>query len=282
MAITTRKTIIENLAAGKGQVLSYIDISTASATAGNSTSGFFTLRSSFNAIGTSLPATRVGILSPDSTTQTLAVNMLRVCDAGSKCGWYGRFYELGTINLVTAAGDNFVHAGTFTSISRTIYGEATKPITMIPIIFVTTALTGFAAELKIATAAAGTGYKDESGNSVVGTKSFTFPSATTAVQSMFVMPVEVGDAGVQDIVMITTVVAATAGVVTIFGFEPIIPYSNLGLGVVSNYDSVFSGVNMPDLEPGTPNDGSVTSYLGFLGINGNNSTGGGWIISVTN
>lgn len=281
MAISTRSQIIQNLAAGKGQMLPFQTTGTASGTGGTSTSGFFSLRSGFNTVGQSLPGTRMGVPAPDTTTQSLMVNFIQTTTS-NKGGFFGRFYELGTLNLATAPGDNFVHAGTFTSISRTIYGEATKPITMIPVIYVTTALTGFAAVIEMATTAGGNGYTNQSATGVIGTKDFTFPSATTAVQSMFILPVEIGDCGVQDIIQIRTITAATAGVITVFGFEPIAPHNTFASNSMSNFDAVFSGSAMMDLEPGVPNAGSVTSYLGFLGTLGNNAAATGLAISVRN
>ena len=280
MARTTPTNIITNLAAGKGCFRPFISSNGNSSTAPAATSGHFRFALNMNNIGTTLPNTRVGFPTPDSTTESLLVQASTVSNAANSSLLFGRFYELGTLDL-TATGDKFTHASTFTSLQRTIFGVANTPITMYPFLYVTTALTTTPAQVIFKTAAGGTGYVNQNGSNVVGTTTFIFPSATTAVQSLYLPMVEQGDCAVQDIVAIQVTTSAASGACLVLGFEPLFSNSSLVANMGTQLEGIYSGHMMNDLEPATPNSGSVTSFLGFCSITGA-TINQGIFISVNN
>jgi hypothetical protein len=260
MALTSRADIMNNLAAGKGYYSLNQTATTGAGTNANSTSGFISLKINFNTIGTTAPDTLVGIPTPDSTTQSLMVQS-NVGFNTSRSGWIGRLYVMGT-QVLTATGDQFTHASTFTSLQRTIFGAASQAIEMFPLIYITTATTTTAAVLRLNTAAAGAGYTNQAGSNIVGTVDTTLPAAATAVDSMYLLSLTGNDSAIQDIIAIETRTAAATGAATIFGFEPIAPFISLAsIATPSVFDCIFAGTQMSDLEPATPNSGTVTSYL---------------------
>lgn len=280
MAITSTTNIITNLATGKGYFNPYIAGAGLGGTNPSATSGHIRFAIQVNSIGTTYPGTRVGIPSP-GTTDILLVGAFKAIGtaAGVSCV-FGRFYELGTLDL-TSTGDKFMHASTFTSLQRTVFGVASTPISLIPFLYVTTALTTTAAQIILKTSAGGAGYVDQDGNNTVGTKTFIFPSATTATGSLYLPMIENDDSGVQDIVAIQVTTAAATGACVVLGFEPL--YSNVGLFSAQpiQTDGIYGGSLMKNIDPATPNSGSVVSYLGYLSTT-NASAANGIVYGVTN
>jgi hypothetical protein len=180
--------------------------------------------------------------------------------------WLVRYYLIGTLNL-TATGDQFTHDAATFPVLRKKYGEASKPVTLMPVVYLTTALTTTAAIFKMKTDADGAGYVDQDGNNTVGTKDFTFPSATTNVNSTYCMLPNNGDFGVQDITQIDVGTASATGAANIYGVEFLAPIEG-ALARANLNDAAFSGLQMVDIAPAVATSGTVTSYLGIFGTAG--------------
>lgn len=153
---------------------------------------------------------------------------------------------------------------------------------MMPVIYLTTATATTAPVVIIKTAAGGTGYVDQDGNNVVGTKSFTFPAAATAVQSSFFLRLEDTTCAVQDIKAIQVTTAGTTGAISVYGFEPIVGIHGVFANLNSQVDTVYSGIGMQDTSPAIPDSGSVTSFLGLLGLQGQSGAVLGFYTTVKN
>jgi hypothetical protein len=219
--------------------------------------------------GSTYPGTLVGIDlpgAPGTLPNELFMSFATSSMSISMGAWLVRYYLIGTLNL-TATGDQFTHDAAVFPVLRTKYGEASKPVTLLPLVYVTTALTTTAADFILKTNAGGAGYVDQDGNNVVGTKTFTFPSSTTAIQSTFLALTNDATFGVQDITQIDIGTAAATGACNIYGVELIAP-----LGTTVNRanpnDTVFNGIQMGNLQQAEATSGTVTSYLGIMGTSG--------------
>jgi hypothetical protein len=268
MAITNRQDLIKNMAKGKGIMLPTVSSGAGGTTAAIATSGHVQVEFTLGP-GSSYPGTLVGIDLPGAAgtlPNELFMSFATTSMSISMGAWLVRYYLIGTLDL-TGTGDKFTHDAATFPVLRTKYGEASKPVTLLPLIYTTTALTGTAAAFELKTNAGGAGYVDQDGNNVVGTKTFTFPSATTAVQSAFLALTNNDTFGVQDITQIKVGTAASAGAASIYGVELIAP-----LGTTVNRanpnDTIFSGIQMGDLQQATATSGTVTSYLGIMGTSG--------------
>jgi hypothetical protein len=269
--ISSQATLLGNDYAGK-QLTSYvIDLQTGATTAsGAIISGWFNCMLKTNNKGTTYPGTLVSFPLP--VAQMFLTSYGFGGNQAAISGWLARFYQMGTIDF-TATGDRFTADAAVTyPLTRTIYGVAGQAISLYPVIYITTATTGTAPQFQLNTAAAGAGYVDQDGNSTVGTKTFTFPSATTAIQSTYLLRLEEGDGGVQSISAVQCTVKGTAGVGTIYGVELLCPCSNLNSGSVSFYDAVYGALNMVDLNPAVPTAGTLTTFLGFLALTNTQGT----------
>ena len=280
MAITSHDSIILNLAQGKGSFRPFFPAAAGTGTAATTTSGGFSGGIVVNSVGTTYPTTLVGLPYGNKTSQQLFVQMF--CNSvASRGNMFGRFYQLGTLNLA-ATGDQFTHSGTFTKLTRTLFGEASKSITMFPIVYQTVATATTAPVIILKTAAGGTGYVDQDGNNVVGTKSFTYPAAITAVQGAYFLRLEDTTCAIQDIKAIQVTTAGTTGTATVYGFEPIVSMPGVATNVTNQIDTVYAGIAMQDVSPAIPDAGSVTSFLGFLGLHGQPGGICGFYTTVTN
>jgi hypothetical protein len=108
---------------------------------------------------------------------------------------------------------------------------------------------------------------DQDGNNTVGTKDFTFPSATTNVNSTYLMMPNSDDFGVQDITQIDVGTASSTGAANIYGVEFLAPVEGV-IAKANLNDTVFGGLQMVDIAPAVATSGTVTSYLGILGTAG--------------
>lgn len=265
MAITTRAGFQQALAEGKGIMSPVLGFATGAVTAAAAGSGFFTCQVSWNSIGTTFASTLVGYQYQPTTS---AINMacVQLASSAARALYLVRLYRFGT-QVLTSTGDQFTRDSWTAPLTRTQFGASAQPLTLTPLILTTTALTVTAAVVTLKTAAGGTGYVDQDGNNVVGTRTFTFPSSTTAIQSAYIMRLEVGDSGVRDIVACQTNTAATAGAASIYGVEWLasIPVGSTSLANVS--DHLFGGLDMCDIQPAATTSGSLTqTYLAVLGI----------------
>lgn len=266
MAITTVKSVLIKMAQGKGVTIPYVTLATVAGTAAATASGGLNAEVAMNSLGTVYPGTLQSLTKPSSGTNSLLVEGLNFANT-SRHGWLGYFYLLGTVDL-TATGDKFTHSSTFSSLQRTRMGVASQPINMMLIANVTTATSVTAPAFILKTVAGGSGYTDQSGNGVVGTLTFTFPAAATVINSSYWPMLEAGSSGVQDLLGVDVTIASTTGVLSMYGFEPLVPTFVLGAGQGHRFDAMYSGTNMVDMQPAVPNSGSVTSFLGILGNTG--------------
>lgn len=267
MSIATRAAFRQAIAEGKGVMAPILGFSTGTVTAAAAGSGFFSCQVSWNSIGTTYSSTLVGYqLQP--VTAALNAAMVKLCSSAARALYLVRLYRFGT-QVLTSTGDQFTRDSWTAPLTRTRFGQSAQPIGVTPLILTTTALTTTAAVLTLKTAAGGTGYVDFDGNNVVGTRTFTFPSATTATQSAYVMRLEIGDNSVRDIVACQTNTAASAGAASIFGVEWLasVPIGSVQLANVA--DALFGGLSMDDLQPAATTSGSLTqSFLAVLGVGG--------------
>ena len=102
---------------------------------------------------------------------------------------------------------------------------------------------------------------------MTGTKTFTYPSATTALGSAFVLKLEENDSAIQDILQINVGTAGSAGAASIYGFEPYACGGHNGAGNNQPWlrDTTLGPYSIPNIAAGTATSGTATSFLGFLG-----------------
>ena len=262
MAITSRSSILTNMASGKGFSHFFYGKSNAGVTAANANSGSITLEPFPGNISTYM-STLYGLPLPAGLPNELFITSLSFSAANVRFGGFlARFYLMGTVDF-TATGDRFTADANVTyPLTRKVYGAATQTISLTPVIALTTAMTGTAAQFIVKTAAAGTGYVNQAGSNVVGTKTFIYPSATTALQSTYIIRLEEGDSAVQSIAAINVTTASTAGVGAVYGVEYLCPGANTqSYAGGSIIDTVSGCLLMTDLAPAVPTAGTLTSYL---------------------
>lgn len=260
MAINTKLDPFLNKAAGRGFEMVALTTTGGSTTAAAATSGNFTIRLNVNAIGSTTPSTLQSIPMPPSLGTNLFHKMTNLVSTSARSGYLANLYKIGTLNLA-ATGDQFTHDSATFPLLRTVYGQSSQPISLIPIIYVTTATATTAPVIRMRTAAGAAGYVDQDGNSIVGTRTITFPAAATAVESGFIFRLESGDSGVRDISNIEVTTAGTAGAATIYGMEIIAPTWTPISGTGSTMDSMFGGLSVGDMYPAVATSGTATSLL---------------------
>jgi hypothetical protein len=178
-------------------------------------------------------------------------------------------YTIGTVNL-SATGDQFTHDAATFPLLRTEFGESSKAITLIPVVYINDAGTTTAPVFSMKTNAGGTGYVDQDGNNSVSTLTMTLPSATAAVQSGYIFRLNPGDSGVQDVVQIDVDTAGTSVTGVIFGLEllaDITVFAGAGLA-----DMVAGGLGYADLKPAVATSGTATAVLGIVTLGATNAT----------
>lgn len=262
---TTLHEILEKLARKGFYIPSYAQTQ-AAGTAAGATSGFFNMVPLWNRIGTTLPGTRVAppyLTAPDDSTV-----LAQAYGYGNQSRglWLGWTYLLGTLNLA-ATGNQFTHDAATFPVLRTRMGQASQPVPLWPLVYVTTATSVVAPQFRLRNVAGTDGYVDQDGNTVVGTKVFTCPAAATAIQSGFMLPLEIGDYAIRDIVSIETTVAGTTGAMSVFGFEPICPlYSASASSFMGGVDTIGEFLNPSDIRPAVATAGTVVASLGMMTV----------------
>lgn len=282
MAITTRTQFVQNIAKGLG-FISPIQASGNTFTAGAAASGFFGLQIRANFIGTSYPSTLISYPLPPSPASNFyamhhAVSMNSTTVTMHALAW---LYKMGTLNL-SATGDQFSHDAATFPILRTVLGASSTAINLIPIVQITTAAATTAPVFRLRTAGGASGYVNQDGTSVVGTKTMTMPSATVAINSSYIFRLEEGDCATRDISAIEVTTAGTAGAATIWGAE-IISWapSHASAGPFA-HDHVFGGLSPVDLKPGVATSGTATAQLATLTYVSNASSIGGYVMGALN
>lgn len=268
-AYLTRQEIHEKLGQGLGMAMPVVTAAGAIGTAAALASGFINVSILSNSVGSTFPGTLVSFPFPPAPSAPISPTFGLIGNMGNRSGLLARLYRIGTLNLA-ATGNQFTHDSATFPLLRTEFGETNKPISLIPLIQVTTALTTTAATLRLRNATGpASGYTNQDGTAQTGNIDFTFPSATTAANSTYVPMLNVAtsglrDSGVRDVSNIDVTTAAGAGAATIWGMEPIMPlahFSNAGGGFT---DAVMSGMLGSDTAPAVPTAGTLTSLLAFI------------------
>jgi hypothetical protein len=168
-----------------------------------------------------------------------------------------RLHKMGTINLAATGACFTADAGVF-PVLRTEMGQASKPQILTPMILVTTATTVTAPILKM-------NYDNQDGTSRTGTIQTTFPAAATALGTMLMPRLEVGDSGIQKINGIQVDTAASAGAANMYGLEPLDLISIFAANVPASA-SCRRGYNPAPLEEPVPTSGTLDSYIGIIAL----------------
>jgi hypothetical protein len=259
--VATRDDILKQMARGKMEVFFGNSVTSSAGTAAGSSSGFLAMTISGQSIGSTYPTTIQEFQTPAGiTADTFNILNFQSPTVAGRGSGIARIYKVGTLNL-TATGDQFTHDAATFPVTRTEMNVASTALQLIPFIQVTTALTGFAAAFQLQTNAGGAGYKNQVGTSVIGTKTFTFPSATTAVGSSYFLTMNDADYACTDIIQIKVTTAATAGACDVFLFEDLGLCQGQTAGA-SIYDNVVgSGVRLTNTTPAVATSGTATSYF---------------------
>lgn len=285
-AYTNRNDLQIKFAQGMGYVYQTATTSTVSGSAAAANSGQFSVQMQFNLVGSTVPGTLVGFPIPPSPSSNLSILMTMYNgDGNSARGVYlARLYTIGTVAL-TSTGNQFTRdAGWTGPLLRTQLGQASQPISLIPYLFVTTATSVTAPSFIIRNATGpASGYTNQVGSTITGTKTFTFPAAATVTSSGFILRLEDGDSGVRDISNIDIQTASTTGAATIYGIELLAPMGLLHLSMASVCDTMTGGLQLPDANPAAATTGTVPTLLAAVTLSTSGAIAGGiTIIGVLN
>lgn len=264
--LTNSNVLFQKLAQGYGTILPIQTVSNGSTSTGNAADGFFGSNLEFTT-GTSFLGTPLSLLQPPSTSPMRGMMFQQAPATATGAAYLVRLYKIGTLAL-NATGDQFTHDSATFPVTRTVYGVGSTAVDLIPAVTVSTAPATSAPIFQLQNVGGTTGYTNQAGNSVLGTKTITLPSATTIVNSTFIFRLEDGDSGVQDITSIKVNTAGTAGAAIIWGMEIIAPCGSPSLNLMSGYDSLFGSLSLPDMTAATPTSGTLTSYLAIWNIHG--------------
>lgn len=267
MAISTIDNVLQKI--GKGEGFSMINLQLSSGTtttAAAAASGFITTQLHFNGIGTARPSTLVGLplppVLPNSLNFVFGQAGLNSSNRGMYLAW---IYKIGTLNLA-ATGNQFTHDAATFPILRTQFGVASQALTLIPILMITVATTTTAAILRLRNnSGPAAGYNNQDGTGTIGTIDFTLPNVATTVDSGFILRLEDGDSGVQNITQIDITTAAAVGTADVWGAELICPFGEI-LPLPFTMDAMTGGLSMADFAPGVATSGTATAYLVVVGI----------------
>lgn len=258
LGTTTALADIANLEAqGKGVRLHMVGASSGGITAANSTSGNISQILTYNSIGSTLYSTLQDIpIQGGLTGSPLRLKGFSVNSNRSTPVVLVRTYKIGTVNLATGT---FTHDATTFPINKTQMGTS-QALDLIPMIQITTAPATTAPAFTFT-------YTNQAGASVTGTVTTTLPSATAAVGSCYLMRLEVGDSGVQDITAMSFSATGTAGAATIWGLEQYALANTYNATAAGSKNAVLKGISIPNINPGTATSGTATSQLVPLLIN---------------
>lgn len=274
-AYTTIRELHKKRGQGSGMFM-LSGISTPSnVTGGSNASGNFTIQIQASTIGSTFPSSLAGVPTCPTPGDPINTAVVHYNCAVTRSQFLARLYKIGTLDL-TGTGNKFTHDASVTfPLTRTVYGASSQAINLIPLVYVTTALTTTAAIFRLRNnTGPAAGYTNQAGSGVIGTFDFTFPSTTTAVNSAFIPPLEWGDSGIQDISQIDVTTASATGACTIYGMEILLPLTNFQSGVQMVYDGIVGGMLPFDIRPATPTSGTLTSLLAVVQLGsttGNNT-----------
>jgi len=282
MTIANRTQYLQNMAKGLG-FFSPLIASGSTITAGAAASGFFTLQIRANGIGSSYPSTLIKYPTPPTPPSDLMIGHQAVAMNSTTANQHSLvlLYKLGTLNLA-ATGDQFTHDTATFPVTRTVMGASTTPISLIPLIQITTATTTTAAVFRLRTAGGSAGYVNQDGTSVIGTKTMTLPSAATSANSCFIFRLEEGDTAITDISNIEVTTAAATGAATIWGMETLSASPNHASPGPFAQDHLFGGLSPVKILPAAATSGTASTVLGHVTYVSNNSSVTGYMFGALN
>lgn len=234
--------------AGKQANMPFKTIATGTGTNAVAASGFIGGLLLWNQIGTTLHSTLIPPVEPTGASNERLVGY-NIIAARASTFEMVNLYKVGTLNLATTSGE-FTHDAATFPILRTRMGQASQPISLTPLLYITTSTTVTPAQMTI-------DYVDQDGNSETGTINFTLPAAASSAGALFRLPLEFGDSGARDITDIKITVAASAGAATVYLAEI---HENLGTPGTfgAGYrNSVVNSPSIPLISPGVATSGSV-------------------------
>lgn len=182
---------------------------------------------------------------------------------------YGRMYRLGDIVLSNLANTLTLDAAT-QPFTRSYMG-ATNPINLELFLQTSVATSGTAPQFQLRNSGSSAGYVNQSGNTVVGNRTFVFPNAATARDSWYKPMLNDGDTAIRELDHVTVTVAAT-GTAVFWGFERLAPASAVLGGWGSNIDQVYDLGGIPNVAPAAATSGTPTSFDCIVLPTASNST----------
>lgn len=262
-AISSLDEILLKMAT-KGFFLPHQSVSAPTMTTAAAASGFMNAYPMFAGIQSSVPGTLVSSPMPPTPDAPMLLTGFRGYVNASRPWMVGLWYRIGDLNLA-ATGDQFTHHSATFPLLRTKMGEASKPVNLIPFLVLSVATATTAPQFTIKNGGASTGYVDQDGNTVVGTKVFTFPAAASVINSGFLMALEDTDRAIRDIQQINVGVAGSVGTAQIWGFEPLAPLYNTAVGVLaSSVDMLGESLTLLDTRPAVATSGTASSFFGMM------------------
>lgn len=220
--VASTADILKQQAAGKYTIRTTTGIASNTNTNANANSGYTNLNLGANQYNTTFPNT-IGSVDGANVSSELLFFNLTSSGLSNRNGGIGRIYKVGTCNF-TALGDCFTHDAATFPLLRTEMGVSNAPQAFIPILQMSATTSGTIIQFQIRNSTSTTGYVNQNGTTVVGTKTFILPSATTTSGSTFFLRLNDGDYACRDIQQITCTVAGTTGLANIWLVE------DLGIG----------------------------------------------------
>ena len=270
MALSTATDIGKRMLEGKIAISMGVSVVTTANTAAAAASGLSSLALTGNTIGSTYPSTLASFQQPPAMSGDY-INVATIQGVTATRGsGFVRVYLAGTLNL-TATGDQFTHNAATFPLLRTIYGAASQPVALIPILQLTTATSVTAPAFQIQTNAGGAGYVNQSGTNEIGTKTFTFPAAATANGSCFFLRLNDTDYAARDITQIKVTTASTTGAANIWLMEHIGDAQGV-FAATSYYDPIMdAGLRATTLTPAVATSGTASSRLLLSNVNNTNA-----------
>lgn len=250
--VATLDDILKQQARGKYVMRMGVTATTLAVSASGASSGFISVTMTGNSIGSTLPSTIADFPIPTGITGDLwSVASVDGFNTSLRGWMFARIYKVGTVNL-TATGNQFTHDAATFPLLRTEFGVANKPQALWAVIQVTTALSVTAAALTM-------NYVNQDGNSVTGTRTFTFPAATTGQGSTYFLPLEQGDYAVRDVSAINVTTASTTGAATVWLMEQLAPTYNAFSGAITADYLSGHGLAVTNQTPAVATSGTATT-----------------------
>jgi len=278
--VATTADILRQQAAGKYVMRSVVQSTTTNHTTATATCGFMNFQFTGNALGTTFPNTIQSINGPASVASEWMFLNMTSGSTIARHGGVGRIYRLGTCTF-TALGEAFTPDAITLPLIRTEMGAASRPQSFIPIIQVTGTTGGTPVQFQIRNAGSTAGYVNQAGTTVVGNKTFIFPTATTAINSTYFLPLNNGDSSCRSITNIACTVAGTNAFATIWLLEDLGIGQGLVAGAGLTEHLYGSGLRATQCAPAVATSGSATTSLVGYNITNSFSAIGSTLLSLS-